>query len=294
MNFDKAIEILELEKNFTKRELKKAYYKKAIKYHPDKNNGDKKKEAIFKQINEAYIFLGDEKNKNIDDLDTSFSNILKRFFDFMVPEMNVDKKDIDNTMQAIIKKCKKASIGLFEKLSKERSLEIYSFLSKNKDVFSLEADMLKNMAEIIRNKVKNDNIIILNPDINDLINDRIYKLEYNNSTFYVPLWVNEVVYEDPSKNDIIVKCISELPENLYLDEDNILHVNIKQDIKKLLIDKELQVVIGEKTFKINSSQIKITKYQMIKLEKCGILKEVSNDIFDDYIRQNIYVHITLE
>ena len=42
------------------------------------------------------------KNKNIDDLDTSFSNILKRF-DFMVPEMNVDKKDIDNTMQAIIK-----------------------------------------------------------------------------------------------------------------------------------------------------------------------------------------------
>ena len=294
MNFDKAIEILELEKNFTKRELKKAYYKKAIKYHPDKNNGDKKKEAIFKQINEAYIFLGDEKNKNIDDLDTSFSNILKRFFDFMVPEMNVDKKDIDNTMQAIIKKCKKASIGLFEKLSKERSLEIYSFLSKNKDVFSLEADMLKNMAEIIRNKVKNDNIIILNPDINDLINDRIYKLEYNNSTFYVPLWANEVVYEDPSKNDIIVKCISELPDNLYLDEDNILHVNIKQDIKKLLIDKELQVVIGEKTFKINSSQIKVTKYQMIKLEKCGILKEVSTDSFDDYIRQNIYVHITLE
>ena len=294
MNFDKAIEILELQKKFSKKDLKKAYYKKAIKYHPDKNNGDKKKEAIFKEINQAYIFLGDKKNCNIEELDTSFSNILKKFFDFMAPDMQFDKKDIENTMEAVIKKCKTASIGLFEKLSKERSIEIYSFLSKNKDVFSLEPELLKNMAEIIKNKVKNDNIIILNPDINDLINDRIYKLEYNNSTFYVPLWVNEVVYEDPSKNDIIVKCISELPENLYLDEDNILHVNIKQDIKKLLIDKELQVVIGEKTFKINSSQIKVTKYQMIKLEKCGILKEVSNDIFDDYIRQNIYVHITLE
>jgi curved DNA-binding protein CbpA len=294
MNFDKAIEILELEKNFTKRELKKAYYKKAIKYHPDKNNGDKKKEAIFKQINEAYIFLGDEKNKNIDDLDTSFSNILKRFFDFMVPEMNVDKKDIDNTMQAIIKKCKKASIGLFEKLSKERSLEIYSFLSKNKDVFSLEADMLKNMAEIIRNKVKNDNIIILNPDINDLMNDKIFKLNYNNSSFYVPLWSNELIFEDLSGNDITIKCIAEIPENLHIDENNILHVNIRKDIKELLKEKELDVVIGEKSFKINASKIKITKYQMLKIEKSGILKENVNDIFDDTTRQNIYVHITLE
>ena len=34
MNFDRAVEILELQKNFTCKELKKAYYKKAIKYHP--------------------------------------------------------------------------------------------------------------------------------------------------------------------------------------------------------------------------------------------------------------------
>ena len=294
MNFDKAIEILELEKNFNKKDLKKAYYKKAIKYHPDKNNGDKDKEAIFKQINEAYIFLGDEKNKNVDDLDTSFSNILKRFFDFMVPEMNVDKKDIDNTMHAIIKKCKKASIGLFEKLSKERSLEIYSFLLKNKDIFSLEPDMLKNMAEIIKNKIKNDNIIILNPDIDDLLNDKIFKLEYNNSSFYVPLWSNELIFEDMSGNDITIKCIAEIPENLHIDENNILHVNIRKDIKELLKEKELDVVIGKKSFKINTSKIKVTKYQMLKIEKSGILKENINDIFDDSTRQNIYVHITLE
>jgi curved DNA-binding protein CbpA len=294
MNFDKAIEILELQKNFTKRELKKAYYKKAIKYHPDKNNGDKKKEDIFKQINEAYIFLDDEKNKNINDIDTSFSNILKRFFDFMVPEMNIDKKDINNTMKAVINKCKKAYIGLFEKLSKERSLEIYIFLSKNKDVFSLEPDILKNMAEIIKNKVKNDNIIILNPDINDLMNDKIFKLDYNNNSFYVPLWSNELIYEDLSGNDITIKCIAEIPENLHIDENNILHVNIRKDIKNLLNEKEIVVVIGEKSFKINASKIKITKYQMIKIEKSGILKENINDIFDDTIRQNIYVHITLE
>ena len=228
MNFNNAIEILELQKNFTKKDLKKAYYKKALKYHPDKNNGDKDKEDLFKEINEAYLFLSNENNRNIDDLDTSFSSILKKFFDFMVPEMNVHQNDINNTMEAIIKKCKSASITLFEKLSKERSLEIYSFLSKNKDILSIETDLLKNMAEIIKNKTKNDNIIILNPDLNDLLNNKIFKLEYNNNTFYVPLWSNEVVFEDLSGNDIIIRCIPDLDDDVHVDKDNILHVNIKQ------------------------------------------------------------------
>ena len=79
-----------------------------------------------------------------------------------------------------------------------------------------------------------------------------------------------------------------------IDENNILHVNIRKDIKELLKEKELDVVIGEKSFKINTSKIKVTKYQMLKIEKSGILKENINDIFDDSTRQNIYVHITLE
>ena len=150
------------------------------------------------------------------------------------------------------------------------------------------------MAEIIKNKIKNDNIIILNPDIDDLMNDKIFKLEYNSNTFYVPLWSNEVVFEDISGNDIIIKCISELPDNLYIDEDNILHVNIIKDIKTLLNQDELEVIVGEKIFKIYISKIKITKYQILKIEKCGILKENINDIFDNSIRQNIYAHLTLE
>ena len=39
MNFKKAITILNLSSNFTERELKTAYYKNALKYHPDKNKG---------------------------------------------------------------------------------------------------------------------------------------------------------------------------------------------------------------------------------------------------------------
>jgi len=50
-------EILEVTKNATQEEIKKAYRKQAIKYHPDKNPGDKDAEAKFKEAAEAYEIL---------------------------------------------------------------------------------------------------------------------------------------------------------------------------------------------------------------------------------------------
>ena len=48
-------------------DIKKAYKKKAMEHHPDRNVGDKKSEAKFKEINEAYQTLGDtEKRKSYD------------------------------------------------------------------------------------------------------------------------------------------------------------------------------------------------------------------------------------
>jgi len=57
-------EILGLKKGASADEIKKAFRKLAIKYHPDKNPGDKKAEDRFKEINEAYAVLSDPEKKS--------------------------------------------------------------------------------------------------------------------------------------------------------------------------------------------------------------------------------------
>ena len=60
-------DVLGVDKSADATAIKKAYRKLAMKYHPDKNPGDKEAEEKFKEINEAYEVLSDEtKRKNYD------------------------------------------------------------------------------------------------------------------------------------------------------------------------------------------------------------------------------------
>jgi len=60
-------EALEISRNSSGTEIKKAYRKLAMKYHPDRNQGDTEAEERFKVINEAYQVLSDEQKRAIYD-----------------------------------------------------------------------------------------------------------------------------------------------------------------------------------------------------------------------------------
>jgi curved DNA-binding protein len=69
VEFKDYYKILGLTKTATQEEIKKAYRKLAVKYHPDKNPDNKEAEAKFKEVSEAYEVLKDpEKRKKYDAL----------------------------------------------------------------------------------------------------------------------------------------------------------------------------------------------------------------------------------
>jgi molecular chaperone DnaJ len=57
-------EVLGLQKGATEEEIKKAFRKMAMKYHPDRNPDDKEAEEKFKEVNEAYAVLSDPDKKS--------------------------------------------------------------------------------------------------------------------------------------------------------------------------------------------------------------------------------------
>lgn len=67
--------ILWVQKNATEEDIKKAYRKLAMQYHPDRNGGDKESEKKFKEIWEAYGILSDaQKRKQYDTFWTTWNN----------------------------------------------------------------------------------------------------------------------------------------------------------------------------------------------------------------------------
>ena len=86
MEFKDYYKILGVEKSATKDEIKKAYRKLAMKYHPDRNPGNKASEEKFKEITEAHEVLSDpEKRKKYDTLGANwkqYQNTGRGFDDF--------------------------------------------------------------------------------------------------------------------------------------------------------------------------------------------------------------------
>jgi len=292
MDWKTACNELNLCEKHTERMLKAAYYKQALKYHPDKNKDDPAAGEKFKKINASYSFLQDQ-SKEPFNLETSYANIMKQCVKYFTPDIKWDDVFLDTTLDNIVNNCGKLSIRLFKDLKKEKSIELLEFLSNYREIFGISDETIDKMKDILKEKMRDDNIVILNPSLADILSDNVYKLDLLGKTFYVPLWHHEVIF-DHSGNDVIVKCVPELEDNITIDNDNNIHYYFKCPINEVLKKEKIELMIGGKIFEIDSNALFIKKQQTYAFRNNGILKINLGHIFSTKERSNIYVDIKLE
>jgi len=205
---------------------------------------------------------------------------------------------ISKIIQEIVSGCKNISLKLFEDLDKETCMNIYNFLSKNRIILHLNVSILESIREIVQQKFDNVLIYKLNPTINDLLNNNIYKLHVNDEICYVHLWISES-YFDISGCEVIALCEPELPNNVLIDENNNIHIvrelSTKNELLDLIINNvNLQIHIADKVFEIPTQHLYMKKEQTYIIKNKGLNNSDSFDIHDSNSkRSDVIVTILL-
>jgi hypothetical protein len=302
MDFQTAIKTLELNAGFSLVDVKRNYYKLSLKWHPDKNtsiNSTKK----FQEIAEAYEFLkiyldlenGNETNETNEN---DFLNMCNHFLSSLIETTKtmtgnrITNEQIMNILKQLTTKCEKVSIKLFEGIDKESSILLFNYLVSYADILSISQETLNEIKNVIELKMKNDNIIILNPNIENLLNDEVYVLTFEDKTYYIPLWHNELIY-DTTKGKLIVKIEPELPPHLEIDDNNNIIVNLTTKINTLLVNEKLIFKLGEKVFQMTSENLRIKKKQQFFLKNKGLTRINYSELYNIKKKADIIVNLEL-
>ena len=295
MNFQKACEILDInsKQKINIDELKHKYKRGALKYHPDKNNSIDAKNK-FQEVSEAYQYLC-KNNVNLNELsqaNTSYSDILFTFINTIIP-IDKDTGVIHVIIQKLTHICETKSNDFLDNLDKETLIKIYNIIKMNKDIFHIKPEYISKIESIINNKVQNDEVIILNPTLEDLFDNNLYRLTIDKKTYIIPLWHHELQYDNNGK-DLYVRCNPVLLDDIEVDEINDIHFYKTYNIHDLWGQEHIDVEIGSRIFTVEVNKLKIMRNQTIFISNSGISRPNIKDVYDISILSTIHIHVDLE
>jgi hypothetical protein len=291
MKYSEACKYLEFKKNdeINEKTIKKQYKMLALMYHPDKNKSEDASEK-FQKIHEAYQYLlkyeGYNTTKEIYEND-NYSSVLFYFINSIIDE--------DNIMHVVLNKigsvCEEKALNYLTELDKQLLFKIYNIIAKYKNAFHKNTEFLEKIKNIIKEKTKNDERIILNPTISDLIEENVYKLTYKDNIYYVPLWHQELVY-DNSGNNLYINCEPKLPDDIDIDENNNIYIVRNYTLKQLWETDNIDINFNN--IVLNTRNLKIKNKQTIQFKQFGIPKINDKDVFNVSNRSDIFVIINID
>ena len=297
----------------------------ALRLHPDKNGNTPEATAAFQELNAAYRALSDNEEEKEEKEETeTYSHIFINFIKSLFRkgnQGNQGNQDKDASaagvtplllelLHRIVHDYTSVSVNAaLDSLDPSVLFQIYETLERYNAAVSMDARIFEDVMRILREKMQQNNIIILKPSLKDLIQNNISVLKYEGHTFYVPLWHSELHYRiepdsqdnpdsHPDSRQLIVKCMPDLPAHMTIDANNELHVDVRADIKDLLHSsgEALRIPLYDsECLELPVRDLRLVARQTLHLanNKFGISLICSSDIYEVKNKAPIYVHVHL-
>ena len=298
INTQQACDILSIShENLNNNSIRKAYIKAALRSHPDKNR-DKTSTEKFVQINNAYEHLKntisikkDTQNLSNVSLDTYF-NMFSKIIE-TTTGIHVGNEYPDDLLNDIKLQLKDFIINEIKKINNNDALDVYKYVVKFKDILGVDDCTIAEIDNLIREKLENVDIIILRPELSQLFEPVLFPITYNDESYFVPLWHEEVEF-DVNDKFLIVKIIPNLPDNIIIDNDGSIHIKLQAYCCQLLEEGYIDVIICDKNIRIHNKDITFQKMQTIIIKKEGIVLLNNNNILDGSKRGDVIVHLEIK
>ena len=281
------------DEKLTEELIKKKYRNKALKCHPDKNKS-KDSNDKFLEVKNAHDYLNDKLGVGIKT--NSYSELLYDFLKehIQMKNTNTSANLLNIIIEKLTDKCEVKMMNILENIDKGILMELYRIIMSNDAIFGhIDKSIIEKLKNIIGDRSRNDEVIILNPTIDDLLEFNVYKCCIHGKQLIIPLWNRELVY-DISCSDIYIKCNPVLHDNHFIDEYNNIHVKVALTISDIWNKTIHEVNVGKKVFELKIEELKMKKYQSLTLKNRGIPRINRKQIYDVSVLGDVVTHIHIE
>jgi len=212
-------------------QIQKRYYSLALKHHPDKHIEKDEEERFlnaekFKEINEAFFYIKriyetettpetTQEDLYSDDIFTNININIQNIHSFTIDAIirhllrYIFKVDIDTEIIIhFLSLTHKYSLDLFKVMECEKAIKLYKILSRYATLFNIEPLFLKELHDILKERVKN--YIFIDVSIRDILSHNVFVYDLKNKNgdkskkIYIPMWAYNMELEYKFENETYI------------------------------------------------------------------------------------------